>query len=168
MEMLSNRISFITLYLKNDSWNQVEETMTEFKSETPTCEIPHRYGMPVINLYFCIGLISAILLRSIIIADYYSVFWGKVIWYSGVAGYLWFFTHRYHIAKRRFGVVKDLDLLEKVTNRQKLSDKDLEGLEYLLWSLSVSKERANYLIISVLSIVAIMASLSLDLGILKL
>lgn len=142
--------------------------MTEFKSETPTFEIPHRYGVPVINLYFWIGLISAILLRGIIIADHYSVFWGKAIWYIGVAGYLWFFTHRYHIAKRRFGVVKDLDLLEKVRSRQKLSDKDLEGLEYLLWSLSVSKERANYLIISVLSIVAIMASLSLDLEILKL
>jgi hypothetical protein len=142
--------------------------MIEFKSETPTFEVPRRYGMPVINLYFYVGLVSAILLRSIIIADHYSVFWGKAIWYIGVAGYLWFFTHRYHIAKRRFAVVKNLDLLEKVRNRQKLSDKDLEGLEYLLCSLSVSKERANYLIISVLSIVAIMVSLNLDLGILKL
>ena len=142
--------------------------MIELKSETPTFEVPHRYGMPVINLYFYIGLISAILLRSIIIADHYSVFWGKAIWYIGVAGYLWFFTHRYHIAKRRFVVVKNLNLLEKVRNRQKLSDKDFEGLEYLLCSLSVSKERANYLIISVLSIVAIVVSLSLDLGILKL
>jgi hypothetical protein len=142
--------------------------MTELKSETPTFEIPHRYGMPVINLYFYVGLISAILLRSIIIADHYSVFWGKAIWYIGVVGYLWFFTHRYHIAKRRFGVVKNLDLLEKIKRQQKLTDKDLEGLEYLLCSLSVSKERANYLIISVLSIVAMAVSLSLDLGILKL
>ncbi|AKB80769.1 hypothetical protein MSBR3_0191 [Methanosarcina barkeri 3] len=142
--------------------------MTEFKSETPTFEIPHRYGMPVINLYFYVGLISAILLRSIIIADHYSIFWGKAIWYIGVVGYLWFFTHRYHIAKRRFGVVKNLDLLEKIKRQQKLTDKDLEGLEYLLCSLSISKERANYLIISVLSIVAVVVSLSLDLGILKL
>lgn len=142
--------------------------MTELKSETPTFEIPHRYGMPVINLYFYVGLVSAILLRSIIIADHYSVFWGKAIWYIGVVGYLWFFTHRYHIAKRRFGVVKNLDLLEKIKRQQKLTDKDLEGLEYLLCSLSVSKERANYLIISVLSIVAMVVSLSLDLGILKL
>lgn len=142
--------------------------MIELKFETPIFEVPRRYGMPVINLYFYIGLISAILLRSIIIANHYSVFWGKAIWYIGVVGYLWFFTHRHHIAKRRFGVVKNLDLLEKVRNRQKLSDKDLEGLEYLLCSLSVSKERANYLIISVLSIIAIIVSLSLDLGILKL
>lgn len=142
--------------------------MNALKSETPTFEVPHRYGMPVINLYFYVGLISAILLRSIIIADHYSAFWGKAIWYIGVVGYLWFFTHRYHIAKRRFVVVKNLNLLEKVRSRQNLSDKDLEGLEYLLSSLSISKERANYLIISVLSIVAIVVSLSLDLGILKL
>ncbi|AKB38463.1 hypothetical protein MSSAC_3873 [Methanosarcina siciliae C2J] len=124
--------------------------------------------MPVINLYFWVGLVSAILLRGIIIADHYSVFWGKAIWYLGVTGYLWFFTHRYHIAKRRFSVVKDLDLLEKVRTRQKLSEKDLEGMEYLLWSLSVSKERANYLIITVFSVIAIALSLCLDLGILKL
>jgi hypothetical protein len=59
-------------------------------------------------------------------------------------------------------------LLEKVRTRQKLSEKDLEGMEYLLWSLSVSKERANYLVISVFSVIAIALSLSLDLGILKL
>jgi hypothetical protein len=142
--------------------------INEFKSETLTFQTPHRYSMSVINLYFWIGLISAVLLRGIIIADHYSIFWGKAVWYIGVAGYLWFFTHRYHIAQRRFGVVKDLNLLEKVKNRQKLSDKDLEGLEYLLWSLSISKERINYLIISVFSIIAIILSLSLDLGILKL
>ncbi|WP_292388136.1 hypothetical protein [Methanosarcina sp. UBA5] len=142
--------------------------MIELKSETPIFEVPHQYGKPVISLYFYIGLVSAILLRSIIIANHYSIFWGKAIWYIGVVGYLWFFIHRYHIAKRRFDVVKNLDLLEKVRNRQKLSDKDLEGLEYLLCSLSVSKERANYLIISALSIIAIIVSLSLDLEILKI
>ncbi|AAM07555.1 hypothetical protein [Methanosarcina acetivorans] len=142
--------------------------MTKTKSETPTFEIPRGYGMPVINLYFWVGLVSAILLRGIIIADHYSVFWGKAIWYLGVTGYLWFFTHRYHIAKRRFGVVKDLDLLEKVRTRQKLSEKDLEGMEYLLWSLSVSKERSNYLVISLFSVIAVCLSLCLDLGILKL
>ena len=142
--------------------------INEFKSETLNFQTPHRYGMPVINLYFWIGMISAVLLRSIIIADHYSIFWGKAVWYIGVIGYLWFFTHRYHIAQRRFGVIKDLYLLEKIKSRQILSDQDLEGLEYLLWSLSVSKERINYLIISVFSIIAIVLSLSLDLGILKL
>lgn len=142
--------------------------MTELKSETSSFEIPHGYGMPVIKLYFWVGLISAILLRSIIIADHYSIFWGKAIWYLGIAGYLWFFTHRYNVAKRRFGVIKDLNLFEKIKSGQTLSEKDLEGLEYILWSLSVSKERTNYLIISVFSVIAIAISLGLDLGLIKL
>lgn len=53
-----------------------------------------------------------------------------------------------------------------------MSEKDFEGLDYLLWSHSVSKERSNYLIISVLSVVSIsvvsiIASPTLDLGVLK-
>jgi hypothetical protein len=142
--------------------------MIELKSETSNFEIPRGYGIPVINLYFWIGLVSAILLRSIIIADYYSVFWGKAIWYLGITGYLWFFAHRYRVARRRFSVIRDLNLLEKIRTRKKLSEKDYEGLEYLLWSLSVSKERANYYVISVFSVIAIALSLILDLGILKL
>jgi hypothetical protein len=124
--------------------------------------------MSVIKLYFWVGLVSAILLRVIIIADHYSAFYAKVIWYLGVAGYLWFFMHRYHIAKRRFSVINDLELLKKVRNQQNLSEKDIEGLNYLLWSLSVSKESSNYLIISVFSVLAIVLSLVLNLGILHI
>lgn len=124
--------------------------------------------MSVIKLYFWVGLVSAVLLRVIIIADHYSAFYAKVIWYLGVAGYLWFFMHRYHIAKRRFSVINDLELLKKIRNRQELSEKDIEGLDYLLWSLSVSKERSNYLIISVFSVISIVLSLVLDLGILNI
>lgn len=116
--------------------------MTKTQSKTPTFEVPRGYGMPVINLYFWVGLVSALLLRSIIVADHYNVFWGKAIWYLGVTGYLWFFTHRYHIAKRRFSVVKDLNLLEKIRARKNLSEKDLEGLEYILWSLSPNRNTA--------------------------
>jgi hypothetical protein len=124
--------------------------------------------MSVIKLYFWVGLVSAALLRVIIIADHYSAFYAKVIWYLGVAGYLWFFMHRYHIAKRRSNVINDFELLKKVRNQQKLSKKDVEGLDYLLWSLSVSKERSNYLIISVFSVLSIALSLVLDMGILHI
>ncbi|MDD3041707.1 MAG: hypothetical protein PHW56_01990 [Methanosarcinaceae archaeon] len=130
-------------------------------------KIPRGYDTSVIKLYFWLGLVSAALLRIIIIADHYNPLYAKVIWYLGVAGYLWFFAHRYHIAERRFGVIKDLDLLKKIQTRETMSEKDYEGLEYLLWSHSVSKERTNYLIISVLSVVSIIASLIFDLGILK-
>ncbi|MDD3042210.1 MAG: hypothetical protein PHW56_04605 [Methanosarcinaceae archaeon] len=68
-------------------------------------KIPRGYDTSVIKLYFWLGLVSAALLRIIIIADHHNPLYAKVIWYLGVAGYLWFFAHRYHIAERRFGVV---------------------------------------------------------------
>jgi len=146
----------------------VPDLMPEFNSESANFKIPRGYGMPIINLYFWVGLVSAILLRIIIIADYYSPIWAKVLWYVGVTGYLWFFMHRHHIAQRRFSVIKDFKLLEKVRNRQEFSEKDFEGLDYLLWSLSVSKERANYMTIAVFSVLALIVSFSLDFGFLKI
>ncbi|KXS42650.1 hypothetical protein HWN40_05745 [Methanolobus zinderi] len=127
--------------------------------------VPRGCSMRKIQFYFWLGLVSAVLLRLIIIADYYNGIMAKALFYLGVMGYLIFFAHRYHIATRRVGVLRNLELLKKVEERRTLSDKDYEGLEYIMWSLSVSKERMNYLVIFAFSILAIAGSLVLDLGI---
>ncbi|MDW7732583.1 MAG: hypothetical protein SCH66_09180 [Methanolobus sp.] len=127
--------------------------------------IPQGYSLRRIQFYFWVGLVSAILLRLIIIADYYNGIMAKALFYLGVMGYLVFFAHRYHIATRRVGVLRNLELLKKVEEKRPLSDQDYEGLEYIMWSLSVSKERLNYLVIFAFSILAIAGSLMLDLGI---
>lgn len=142
--------------------------MKHFESDSANVRVPEGHSMAVIKFYFWIGLISAALLRLILIADHYSDILAKALWYLGILGYLWFFAHRYHIAKRRYGVIKDLNLLDKIQARKPLAEKDFEGLNYVMWSLSVSKERMNYLVIFVFSVVAIILSLILDLGILEL
>jgi hypothetical protein len=111
------------------------------------------------------GMISAVFLRMIIIAEYYSGTLSKVLFYLGVIGYMVFFAHRHHISKRRVNVLKNLQLLDKIENRTPLKDEDYRGLEYVIWSLSVSKESINYLVIFGFSIIAIVLSLALDLGI---
>ncbi len=141
--------------------------MKEFESDSANVRIPEGHSMVVIKLYFWVGLISAILLRAILIADHYSDLLARVLWYLGVIGYIWFFAHRYHIAKRRFGVIKDLNLLEKIQAQKPLTEKDFEGLNYVMWSISVSKERLNYLVIFAFSVIAIILSLVLDLGFVK-
>jgi len=83
-------------------------------------------------------------------------------------GYLWFFAHRYHFGKRRFGVIRDLGLLGKIDRREALTEEDFEGLNYIMWSISVSKERLNYLVIFAFSVIAIVLSLALDFGIIEL
>ncbi|MBN1134536.1 MAG: hypothetical protein JXA38_06445 [Methanosarcinaceae archaeon] len=142
--------------------------MKQFESDSANVRIPKGYSINLIKMYFWIGVISAILLRAIIIADHYSGFVARVLWYAGVVGYLLFFSHRYDIAKRRVGVIKNLSLLEKIQTREPLQEKDFEGLNYIMWSLSVSRERLNYLVIFAFSIIAIILSLLLDLGIVEL
>ena len=142
--------------------------MKQFESDSANVKIPEGYSMAVIKMYFWIGLVSAILLRALIIADHYSSLLSKSMWYLGVIGYLWFFAHRYHIAKRRYSVIKGLGLLEKIEKRKQLTEEDFDGLNYVMWSLSVSKERLNYLVIFAFSIIAIVLSLLLDFGIFKL
>ncbi|MDO9516750.1 MAG: hypothetical protein Q7J10_01760 [Methanosarcinaceae archaeon] len=139
--------------------------MKEFESNSANVRIPQGQSITSVKIYFWIGIISAILLRAILIADHYNSQISDLMWYMGVIGYLIFFAHRYDIAKRRYGVIKDLGLLEKIEMRKSLSEEDFDGLDYVMWSLSVSKERLNYLAIFVLSIAAILLSLMLDIGI---
>ena len=125
-------------------------------------KIPKGYSNRTISLYFWVGLVSAIALRAIIIADYYNDYVARILFYLGVIGYMAFFAHRYRIAKRRTNVLNELELLDKIEKREILTEKDLEGLKYIIWSLSVSKERLNYLLIITFSIIAIVVSLIMD------
>ncbi|MBW6518622.1 MAG: hypothetical protein K0A89_09005 [ANME-2 cluster archaeon] len=136
--------------------------MTEFESDRARVKMPKGYRMSVIKRYFWVGLISALLLRLVIIADHYGDIYARVLRYRGVSGYLWFFAHRYHIGKRRSGVIKDLELLEKIERREPFTEEDFEGLNYVMRSLSMSRERMNYLVIFAFSVIAIMLSPALD------
>ena len=129
-------------------------------------EIPMGYSNPVITMFFWIGIISAFLFRIITIVEHYSPQLSRLLWYVGVIGYLVFFVHRYNIAHRRYGVIKKLNLLEKIENKECLKNADFEGLRYVLWSISVSKERQNYRMISIFSIVAVIIAGILDFGLL--
>ena len=126
--------------------------MCSYKVDLSNVKIPKGYGNRTIQLYFWVGLVSAIALRAIIIADYYNGYVARMLFYLGVIGYMAFFAHRYRIAKRRANVLNKLELLEKIENHERLTKKDIDGLKYIIWSLSVSKERLNYLIIIVLMI----------------
>jgi hypothetical protein len=53
----------------------------------------------VINLFFYLGLPSALLFRSTIIVNHFNPNWGRIIWYIAVSGYIFFFGYRYYISK---------------------------------------------------------------------
>lgn len=127
-------------------------------------EIPEGYSSFAIQAYFVLGILSAFSLRAILIANHYYPLLAKFFWYFGIIGYLIFFMHRYKIAQRRYEIIKQLNLLDKIECCTALDPEVLNGLKYVLWSVSISKERVNYMIISAFSVVAIAIALLLDFG----
>jgi hypothetical protein len=122
---------------------------------------PHIVPKYVVYGFFSLGLLSAIAFRSIIVFQHLEPDWVRPVWYIGAGGYLLFFFYRFKISKKRKKAVSDFGLLEKVEANSPLSDEDRDVLVYLLSSIKVSLEDKNYVIIFLLSIVAIAADLIL-------
>lgn len=117
--------------------------------------IPSRYPSWVIWLAFSVGLTGAISLRLILIAKAYRPELVRLLWYLGVCGNMLFFMFRAFITHRRRRLITTLRLQEKLRQEDSLCPEDYEALRYLVSSLYASKERWNYAIIFVCSILAI-------------
>jgi len=109
---------------------------------------------------------SVIFFRLIPIFNHFSPFLGKLSWYGAVISSMFFFGRRGRVSQRRLRLVKERQLVEKVGARTPLSQEDYETLHYILWSNQVSKEWANYLAIFILSGVALVVAIILDLRVL--
>ena len=117
--------------------------------------IPSRYPSWVTWLAFSVGLTGAISLRLILIAKAYRPELVRLLWYLGVCGNMLFFMFRAFITHRRRRLITTLRLQEKLRQEDSLCPEDYEALRYLVSSLYASKERWNYAIIFVCSILAI-------------
>ncbi len=117
-------------------------------------KIPHRFPTWVTWLVFALGLTGSISLRLILVAKAYKPELITVLWYIGVCGNMAFFLFRSYITERRKRTIEELDLLQKLETKT-LSKEDYQALHYLVSSIKVSKEKWNYLIISLCSIAAI-------------
>jgi len=116
---------------------------------------------PLIYGAFVLGLTTAIAFRVIIILQHVAPAWVRPVWYFAVVGNLVFFYYRYRIAGKRKRAVAEHGLIERVETDKCFSPAEREALGYLLRSIDQSPENINYLIISVVSIVAILIDLML-------
>lgn len=116
---------------------------------------PHTVPKSVVNLFFTIGVISAIAFRVIIVFQYMAPAWVRPVWYVGVIGYFLFFLYRYYISQKRRCAVRKNDLVNKISKGEILDENEREVTIYLLNSLLKSKENLNYLIIFVLSFIVV-------------
>lgn len=108
----------------------------------------------VINLFFYLGLISGFLFRSTIIFNRFNPALGRIVWYTAVSGYILFFGYRFYISKKRRAVINSRNLIYKL-KKTDLPEDDKESMVYLLESLVKSKEMFNYILIFILSGLAI-------------
>ena len=113
----------------------------------------------VIHGFLFIGLVSACAFRSLIVFERLEPLWVRPVWYTGVIGYIGFFLYRYAITKRRKRVVKEYGLIDKVNSDTCFSEEDRSAMIFLLSSIQRSREDVNYLVIFLLSVLAVAADL---------
>jgi hypothetical protein len=116
----------------------------------------------VINLFFFIGLFSAICIRALMIINHYSPRWAGYAWRTAVIGYIFFFSYRFYIAGKRRRSITQFRLIEEVEQCNALKPETKSELLYILGSIRKSKETYNYAFIFVLSIIAIIIDLFLN------
>lgn len=109
----------------------------------------------IINLFFLIGIFSAVAFRSLTIIDFLGSAYVRLAWYLAVIGYVIFFGFRFYIALKRRSAILENRLIEKMNDVDCMAENDREEIKYLLNSIIKSKEIYNYLFIFVISIVAI-------------
>lgn len=109
------------------------------------------------NLVFVVGVIATVLYRIIIFLNRLpNHLWTDLAWYIGTLGFIWYFAHRYNIEKRRSLIIKERDLENKVINNSALSDDDRAALVKTLKSLESSMAQWNYIVIFVVSGLALL------------
>ncbi|MBD3264838.1 MAG: hypothetical protein GF375_07025 [Candidatus Omnitrophica bacterium] len=113
-------------------------------------------------LFFIIGLIAAIAIRSVTFLMELGDIYAKIAWYLGVGGFFIFFVYKFRINHRRSRFIKANKLMEKVSGRLELKERDYEWIGSLLCSLSAKKERINYFVIFGLSALALVIAIYMD------
>tara|TARA_Y100000034_G_C6623419_1_gene271864 strand:+ start:99 stop:494 length:396 start_codon:yes stop_codon:yes gene_type:complete len=115
-------------------------------------------------MFFVIGLVATVAYRIIIILNFYDPLWVKVAWYIGTIGFILYFAYLYNLQHKRAEIAKDYALLSAVKKSKGIKDKQRKALEYLVRSNATSKAKWNSAIIFLLSVLALIVGIILDLG----
>jgi hypothetical protein len=122
-----------------------------------------RPGSKLIRYLFFIAGISATIAYRI--TPFLTPFWVKVSWYIGTVGFIIYFWHRSHIENKRAKLVQDYQLNEAV-EKSDLQGEQKVAISYLVKTSLTSKARYNSAFIVIVSALALLFSIALDLRIL--
>ena len=126
--------------------------MLEIKSDSKSVRI----------LYFWLGLIATFSYRIIIVLNFFEPVWVKVAWYVGTIGFIFYFWSRYKVVKQFSSLIKEEKLVSAVEKASGVTSEQKKALSYIIETLSKTKAQTNYVIIFILSAIALLAAIILD------
>ncbi len=112
-------------------------------------------------IYFWIGIISAFSYRVIIVLNFVEPTWVKAAWYIGTIGFIFYFWSRYRVVKQYSSLIKDEKLVDAIETG-KISSSQKTALLHIVSTLSKTKAQINYVIIFILSGIALIAGIVFD------
>lgn len=122
---------------------------------------PHR---PAIRLFFFwTGIVATFAYRIMNVLGHLSQFWVTIAWYVGTVGFIVYFSHRYQVSGRRAKLILNLQLEQKMTQAAGLTDDERRAMSYVFGTLQSSKEKWNYIFIFLMSGIALLVGVILDL-----
>ena len=113
-------------------------------------------------IFFIIGMIAALAIRVVTVLMHFDPRYGKIAWYIGVIGFLAFFIYKFRLYNYRLKVIRQNALVDKVQDNKTLTQEERNVLAAMLCSLSSKKESINYLVIFILSALALVAAVYFD------
>ena len=112
--------------------------------------------------FFWSGIIATVAYRIIIVLNWYSPLWVKISWYIGTIGFIFYFWHRFKVAKKRARLIKNYGLIEAVDKIDNIDPQKKLALRYLVETSLTSKSRWNSAVIFILSVAALLVGIFID------
>lgn len=113
--------------------------------------------------YFWLGLIATFAYRIIIVLNFYEPYWVKAAWYIGTVGFIIYFWSRYRVVRQFDRLIEEQKLVGAVKQAKDISDDQRTALAYIIGTLDTTKAQLNYVAIFILSALALVAGIVLDL-----
>jgi hypothetical protein len=113
--------------------------------------------------FFVIGIVATLAYRIIIILNFYDPLWVKISWYVGTGGFILYFGYLYNLQNKRAELAIKYNLVEVVKRIKEIKGKQKEALKYIIKSNATSKAKWNSAVIFLLSVLALIVGIILDL-----
>jgi hypothetical protein len=114
--------------------------------------------------FFVVGILATLAYRIIIVLNFYDPLWVKISWYVGTVGFIFYFGYLYIVQSKRADLAIDNHLLSAVDKAKGIKREQRRALEYIVRSNARSKAKWNSGVIFLLSVLALIVGLVLDLG----